>query len=200
MFDEQKPSEHELAPELIGLEQHLRSLTPAAPHIDRDRLMFAAGVAAATEPGRDGRAIYLADQSWTRRRIWPVATAMMTAATLLLATMLVWQNRSQSVARLTTNPQPAIEVVSAPSTADGNQFNRVATRAVWSTIPNASSGYLGIRYIALTRDVDDFLPDFQSSGGNRDRSSDDDRTEPATAHNLLDEFLPVPTQSNHSRS
>ena len=46
MYDEQESREHELAPELAALERQLRGMTPAAPRVDRDRLMFAAGQAA----------------------------------------------------------------------------------------------------------------------------------------------------------
>ena len=43
MFDEHEPAEFELAPDLAALERQLPRLTPAAPRIDRDRLMFEAG-------------------------------------------------------------------------------------------------------------------------------------------------------------
>src|SRR3954453_7756406 len=103
MYDEQKPREPEIAPELRALERQLRRMTPAAPLVDRDRLMFAAGQAAVSADARqDGHAAYdragrplrTARPSWAARRFWPAATFTMTAATLLLATMLVWQRQT----------------------------------------------------------------------------------------------------------
>lgn len=48
MFDEHEGKRRELSAELAALERQLASLTLAAPQIDRDRLMFAAGQAAAS--------------------------------------------------------------------------------------------------------------------------------------------------------
>src|SRR5262245_23404099 len=100
MFDEQEPDEFELAPELLVFRQELDKLQPAAPRIDRDQLMWNAGRAAA-RTGQDGRDIHIAGPSWAgrfRRHIWPAATATMTAATLLLSAMLLWQRSPHSVA------------------------------------------------------------------------------------------------------
>ncbi len=53
MFDEHEPAEFKIAADLSAVERQLARLTPAAPRIDRDRLMFEAGRAAeraASEP------------------------------------------------------------------------------------------------------------------------------------------------------
>ena len=43
MFDEHESAEFKLTPDLAAMERQLARLTPAAPRIDRDRLMFNAG-------------------------------------------------------------------------------------------------------------------------------------------------------------
>ena len=47
MFDKHQQDERELAADLAAVEKQLAGLTPAVPRVDRDRLMFAAGRAAA---------------------------------------------------------------------------------------------------------------------------------------------------------
>ena len=120
MYDEQESREHEIAPELAALERQLRGMTPAAPRVDRDQLMFAAGQAAGVgrKPARmaglcmiaPADRCYIAGPSWAARRFWPAATFTMTAATLLLATMLVWQRQSLQVASQGVTPVSAIQI------------------------------------------------------------------------------------------
>jgi hypothetical protein len=211
MHDEQKSREQELAAELVALERQLRGMTPTPPRVDRDCLMFAAGQAAGAasqaEPGQYGRAMYdesgrplhIAGPSWTAHRFWPAATFAMTAATLLLGTMLVWQNRSQSVPQLTASPQPTAKLVGPSRSEEADQVNRFAIRNVWSTSPPASSGYLGIRYVALTRGSSDFPPEYESPNDDSDLPAGSD-AKPATARRLLDELLPAHSHSHSSRS
>jgi hypothetical protein len=59
------------APELTALEEALRRLAPAPAALDRDRLLFRAGQAAAP-----------------RRWFWPAATAVSTATASVLAVLL----------------------------------------------------------------------------------------------------------------
>ncbi|HVT28560.1 MAG TPA: hypothetical protein VHE81_11155 [Lacipirellulaceae bacterium] len=197
MFDEQRPKEFELAPDLAALEAKLRGLTPATPQIDRDRLMFAAGragVSRRTWPG------YIAGPSWSGRWYWPAATATMAAAMLLLATMLVWQNSSPPpnagnlglASNAKTGPFPT-DV--APSAVD----SALPPTLIWNSAPSSTSGYLAMRYIALTQGVG-ALPDPSASSGGRDSSADSESAKPATARNLLDELLPSITRSAQSRS
>ena len=103
MHDEQESHEHPLPAELAALERHLAALTPAAPRVDRDRLMFAAGRASAMAGGSPSVARPQPPTVW----LWPAATALMTAATILLATMLVWQR--DEAEPLASNPQ-AVDV------------------------------------------------------------------------------------------
>jgi hypothetical protein len=201
MYDEQKSREPEIAPELIALERHLRGMTPAVPRIDRDQMMFAAGQAAgaatATEPGRDGRAMYdragrplhIAGPSWAGRRFWPAATFTMTAATLLLATIFVWQRQSFQVAShgneqlpttIAVSAQPHMGMADSPVRSEASPFVSPAFQQA------ARNGYLSIRYAALTRGVDAWRPSSQPSAGD----GDSDNETPRTQRKMLEELLP----------
>jgi hypothetical protein len=158
MYDEQKPREHELAPELVALERRLLGMTPAAPRIDRDRMMFAAGQAAGA--GQDGtatfdradRSLYLAGASWAGR-FWPAATFTMAAATLLLASILVWQNRWQPMTQQPAPIEPTVIANNNSHDLNADEPARSGARNTWQSIPSVNSGYLGVRYVALTRGV-----------------------------------------------
>jgi hypothetical protein len=209
MYDEQKSREHELAPELVALERQLRGMSPAAPRIDRDRLMFAAGQAAGAESVAEsgqhrramyddaGRPLYLGSASWASRQFWPAATFTMTAATLLLATMLVWQNRPQPFAQQLVPMQPAVEVNSGSHDFVVDRPSQLALRNRWASIPSEKSGYLGIRYVALTQGVGALSSDFQSPKSG-DELPSSDHAEPTTRRGLLNEFLPETHPSNSS--
>jgi hypothetical protein len=210
MHDEQKSREPERAPELIALERQLRGMSPAAPRIDRDRLMFAAGEAAgaasAAEPGQDGRTmfdetgrpVYIAGPSWAGRRFWPAATVTMTAATLLLAAMLVSQRQALQVASQGAAQLPTtVPVSEQPNVAIAHSPGQLAISTLGSpAFLQSSSGYLGVRYVALRRGVDALEPTFQATTGDRDSSSD----KPRTQRNILDELLPSPRRAMNPRS
>ncbi len=150
MFDEHRPDEIELTLELAAMEARLRRLTPVTPRVDRDRLMFEAGRAierCANEPS-PAPSLLGRGNSW----FWPAATAMMTAATLLLATMLVWQNHStQPIATNSvfassarTNPPPKnLE----PPAAD----SALPQTLTWNSAPPITSGYLAMRATSRSR-------------------------------------------------
>jgi len=195
MFDKQDRHESELTRELAAVESQLRHLTPTAPRIDRDRFMFEAG-RAAVRPEWPG---YIAGPSWAgpRAQFWPTATALMTAASLLLATMLVWQNWPRSAVQPAANPQ-ASDVAHAARNRPGGQKHEFASRDIWPTMP-ASSGYLGIRYIALTKGVAAIPSDFSSSTEPSNRS-EEGKLKPMTARGLLHEMMPAPSGSNPTRS
>ncbi len=206
MYDQQPPSEQELTPELAALERQLRGMKPTAPRVDRDRLMYAAGQAAAATsavPGRDGRAIYdphIADPSWVGRpwaspRFWQATTCLMTAATLLLATMLVWQRHSQSAVEPTI--AQTMMAPNANTTLPDPALGETYPITTWNTsfpIPSANSGYLAARYVALTRGLDALSPALQSDQADP-ASPPRSRTQPLTPRGTLDDFLP-----NSSRS
>jgi hypothetical protein len=216
MFDEQKPGEQHLAPELVALERQLLGLTPALPRIDRDRLMFEAGRASALtasativtanepspSPSLQGRGIETAatqrvagHHGW----FWPAATALATAASLLLATMLVFQNHSQFVAQQSNTP---------PAPNESNNITQVSkdlpaeqfARRDWSMKPVLNDGYLGIRYIAVTAGIGALPENFQSAATVREVPDKNKPSEPATVRNLMKELLPAATLSNPSRS
>jgi hypothetical protein len=207
MYDEQESREHELAPELAALERQLRRAMPAPPRVDRDRMMFAAGQAAAwRESGRGGRAmydregrpLYVALSSRAANRVWPAATFTMTAATLLLATMLVWQNRRQPLAEQPVPVQPTIVAKNESHDVVMERPWRLAPRSAWAAIPSTNSGYLGIRYVALTRGIGALSPELESPNG--DDLPSRGHVELTTQRGLLHEFLPTSHPSNPSRS
>ena len=146
MFNEQESNEFRLPADLAALAAQLTGLTAAAPRIDRDRLMFEAGQAAGSrsELRRANSELLL------RSRFWPMATAAMTAATVLLAATLAWQS---PWVRGSVKPQ-VVEVVAAVNieAKDTNQF--AAYPVTWLGNDRTPPGYLGIRYVALTRGVD----------------------------------------------
>jgi hypothetical protein len=197
MFDKHRPEEIELTAALAAFEARLRGLTPVTPRVDRDRLMFAAGAAAASRRTSPGN---MAKRIGSRRWGWPAATAMMTAATLLLATMLVWQNhspqRSGSIASLASPSAVKAHRKDVEVSADDSALPPTLMR---NAVPPRTSGYLETRYIALTRGVG-ALSEFSTSNDGHDLPDGGPTAKPATARNLLDELLPRFTQSKQSRS
>ncbi|HEX3599287.1 MAG TPA: hypothetical protein VHU84_04045 [Lacipirellulaceae bacterium] len=193
MFDEHEPAEPELTPDLKAIEGKLARLLPASARVDRDRLMFEAGRAAA-RPERPG---YIAEPSRLGGRMWPAATMLMTAASLLLAVSLVWQRRSFEVA-LQERPQAVsvgqvaeprpVEAVSAKARQD------LATEA-WMALGQPANGYLGIRYAALTRGVNS-IETGPSNLGVADPAGELDQTQ----RDILNELLPSAKNKKHSRS
>jgi hypothetical protein len=207
MYDEQKSREPEIAPELASLERQLRGIAPTAPRVDRDRLMFAAGQAAATAgTGQDGRAVddgagrrlHIAGASWVARRFWPAATFTMTAATLLLTTMLVWQRQTNQIALQSYAAPPSINLVSeqprekippSPGQSTTSSFGSLAFQ-------RPSSGDLGIRYVALMRGMSAWESSSQASIDDADSSND-----PApTQRKMLEELLPPSRHQMNPRS
>jgi hypothetical protein len=196
MYDEQKPREPEIAPELIALERQLRGMTPAAPKIDRDRMMFAAGQAAAsTEPSHEVR---IAGPSLPANRFWPAATFTMTAATLLLATMLVWQRQAYQLAsKGDASPPSTNQASEQPREAIAPSPVQFATSTLGlRAFQHPTSGYLGIRYVALTRGVGALEPSSQASTDDVNSSNDT----PQTQRNMLEELLPSPRHQMNPRS
>jgi hypothetical protein len=210
MYDEQESREPEIAPELIALERQLRGISPAAPRIDRDRLMFAAGEAAGTastsEAGQDGRAMYdragrplQIGPSWAGRQFWPAVAVTMSAATLLLAATVVWQRQTSQVASqdatqlpttVAVSEQPPIALANLPG---GSRIFPLGSPAFQQA---SNNGYLSVRYVALRRDVDALEQTFQATTGDRDSSSE----KPRTQRNMLEELLPSSRHAMNPRS
>ena len=193
MFDEREPAEPEMTPDLKAIEGRLARLVPSGARVDRDRLMYEAGKAAA-QPNRPG---YLAKPSWLGARVWQVGTGLMTAASLMLATMLVWQQQAFEVAMEKQKlAPPVVQVARQPSDPGLEEDVRldfaVANR---SALRQASNGYLGIRYAALTRGVNEM----ETEGRNLDSVDSPNAVEP-TQRDLLHELLPSTTNKTHSRT
>jgi hypothetical protein len=191
MLDEQSSEEFQLPAELAALEKQLAGFTPAAARVDRDRLMFAAGRAAIAGYSRPRWPGYIVEPSWLGSRFWPAATAMMTAATILLAATLLLQH---DVDRIAAKPQAASDVDTtdnafgdAPESNNNNEFVRFdASHSAWPWSARPTSGYLGLRYVALTQGVGAIgIRPAATSGVS------DEPPPPATARELLEELLPA---------
>lgn len=209
MSDKHQSDRYPLPPELAAVEKQLAGLGPAAPRVDRDRLMFEAGRAAAEaelsrvepvtrvepspSPSRKGRGV----AGW----FWPAATATMTAATILLSVMLARQDRQLRAVQLagvqndhTTTEAP----MAAPSIERGNDDSLMlsASRDLWALQDGPTSGYLGVRRVALTQGIDalagNLRPAVIGPGG------DDASSQPPTARELLNEMLPKRSPSRSS--
>jgi hypothetical protein len=210
MQDEQRSREPEIAPELNALEKQLRRMTLATPRIERDRLMYAAGQAAGASSseafGRDGwvtydntgRPRYIAGPSSAGRRFWQVTTYTMSAAALFLATMLLWQGHRTPLAQQQSPARP-VDAIPTLRDSDLDSPPRFATRNNWPSIPSIDSGYLGVRYVALTRGVGALSPDSRSDDGNEETPAIRG-TEPSTPRAILNELLPATRRLNSSRS
>jgi hypothetical protein len=206
MFDEHEPAEFKIAADMSAVERQLARLTPAAPRIDRDRLMFEAGRAAeraASVPSpapalrtKESSITAMLRIAGTRHQFWPAATAMMSAASVLLATMLVWQRQALQLAAQPGAPPivatPAIDPPRAPQSSA--RPNYVAT--TWPALVQPSSGYLGVRYIALTRGVNAIEPSFSAANGGLDPSDD---LQPSQ-RKMLNELLPSVRNESTPRS
>ena len=146
MFGKQESNEFRIPAELAALEKQLAGLRAAPVRVDRDRVMFEAGRAAGARIEERGSR----SESLLRSRFWPMATATMTAATVLLAAMLLWPTAWRGVGA----KPPAMEVVATANIA-AQVANPVAAYPVtWTGYDRTPPGYLGIRYVALTRGVD----------------------------------------------
>jgi hypothetical protein len=185
MFDEQESDEFRLPAELAATERKLASLMIAPLRVDRDRLMFEAGRAATTRGEERGARSELTQRRW----FWPAATAMMTAATVMLAAMLVrhsdWRGdeakpQAVDVAASTNN-----SVERSPTNDVGNADGVAKYPAIWMWMDRTPPGYLGIRYVALTRGVDALAHEFCEAREDAGESSP-----PIDARQLLQELLP----------
>jgi hypothetical protein len=116
----------------------------------------------------------------------------MTAATLLLATLLVWQRGAVLVVEEEAKPQAALARVDDRA---GAARSEISTSG-WFALQQPASGYLGVRYIALTRGVGALEPSVRAATGDRDSSSD----LPRTQRDMLEELLPSSQRAMNPRS
>ena len=202
MSDERETSKFALTSELAALEQHLAKVELLPPRLDRDLLMFAAGRAAErTTIQREvaGRLPEAASVASVRDWIWPAATAVTTAASIILGMMLFRNVQTNSLALKSYEPHASGEPVVVRA---GEDFREVARlehpRNTSLHAPSFTSGYLNMRHIALTRGASASSLDFRSSAGDSISDGHSLWNEPSTARELLDELLPVRTRAGNT--
>lgn len=184
MSDQNESERYELPAELATLEKNVAVMLPAMPRVDRDQLMFAAGMVRGERRGARGR-------NW----LWPTATALATAASLLLAVALWRQTSSPNGPKRVIAIQPAVNPQSAE--LDEVIVDRF-TAAPWSDLTN--SGYLGLRNIALARGVGALPQEPQFAGAQSQRSQSAAPYAPTTSRDLLKELLPEDARGSEPRS
>jgi hypothetical protein len=180
MSDRNESERYELPSELAALEKSLAGMMPVMPRVDRDQLMFAAGMARSEVRGaRSGK--------W----FWPAATA----ASVMLAVALWRQTPSPNGPKSVIANQPAVNT--QPAELDEVIVNRFAA-APWSDLTN--SGYLGLRNTALARGIGALPQEPQFAGAQDQRSQGVAPYVPATSRDLLKEFLPKDASGAEPRS
>ena len=143
--------EHEPA-ELAAVEQALGSVVPTPPRIDRDRLMFLAGVASAT-PGSAGASPSPIGPTQARTWLWPASTAALAATSLALALALIL--RPDRPERIVYVDRPATSPISPPAPRTSAQPTltiAVAGRQQPSDLP--ANNYVRSRDVALRLGLD----------------------------------------------
>lgn len=141
--------EHENQNRLSPLEQTLGGFVPAAPRVDRDRLMFLAGQASAGPSVVGSRSV--GGRSW----YWPASSAVLAATSLALAIALVTRPAPQPLIVQVPAPAPVqpSEAVPAPVTP---REPAPAPRqwALTAAQPAAGESYVKSRELALRMGLD----------------------------------------------
>lgn len=166
-------SDHsEIPDDLKHVEQSLAAMSPRPPQVDRDRLMFLAGAAAAGNqgPGASGQTPLMVAQrsSW----LWPAATAALGATSLALAVALVVRTSAPPQIVYVDRPAPPIVQAAATpgpvqeSTAPAEQIAAApAARVQRNELPQIPvNNYVRARDVALRMGLD-ALGGPRSSGG-----------------------------------
>jgi len=175
------------------LEQALAGLTPAAPEIDRDALMYQAGYAAARGLTTPRRTV----------RFWQGSTALMTAASVALAVALWERPTPEPVPQLVEAPAvaPSIEAVAAsePPAPETNAAPLIQPASLPVIDPlllaDPTKNYLALRAVVLRRGVDAWPVERGMSPAGPPRSSP---SRPSTVRGLMEEFLPPPPEAKRS--
>jgi hypothetical protein len=196
MLDEREPAEPELTPDLKAIEGKLARLVPAGARVDRDRLMYEAGRAATVavnepfpSPSLQGRG-----SVW----VWRGVSAFMTAASLMLGTMLVWQRHSFEMALQQQN-QPVIapQLASVQQPAGSPRLAPPDIRtANWIALRQPATGYLGVRFTALTRGVDAIDSDGREGSSSGASGQQIERSQ----RDIMNDFFPSAKRDSHPRS
>jgi len=179
MFDETEAGKFPLAPDLAALQHQLVKLELAPPRLDRDALMFAAGRAAGLQQSAMPNIRHRA--GW----LWPAATALMTAASLLLAATLLHQSQPREGAQQVAKPQEA--VAERVEVAEVRRLR--SDDAAMLSMPRATSGYLGLRHLALTQGVAALETERLMANGRGTGLDAPSRPAPANARDLFNELL-----------
>lgn len=174
-------------PELRIVEQALAGLAPAAPRIDRDRLMFLAGQASSgREPRADANLAKtrpIGKLSHPARLLWPATSAALAATSLALAIALV--NRPAPAERIVYRDREVIVADAAPSlpvtTPPLTKGPPKALSTASATLP--ADNYVRTRDLALRLGLDAL--------GNAPRGGGDRETPTPTARSLLESLLPA---------
>jgi hypothetical protein len=164
-------SEDRVNDELASFEAALESLRPAPSCIDRDRLMFLAGRAAAA----DRMVGTAAGPTGPRfRLLWPAATAVSLLVAVALGTLLAMRGPRQPVTRA-PSPRPGIHRPGNPgpdalepsvSGADGTLWPALAATTP-AELSAGRNSYLALRRAVLREGVD-ALPVPKSSSAAKD--------------------------------
>jgi hypothetical protein len=149
---------YESPDELKPLERQLAALAPAGPRIERDRLMFLAGVASASPSGElEPRGTVALP-----RRMWPVATGAFAATSLALLVALFTRPAPQpQVVYVPAAPAPDNRVLPAHSpTEQPAEQSTVSAAPAERELPSpvirsyATENYLRTRDVALRLGLD----------------------------------------------
>lgn len=180
------------------VESLLASFVPAAPAVDRDRLMFEAGWQAALASLEN----LPARQSKLSRYAWPAATALATAASVMLAVMLVRQpEQVENVAQMAPREEvQEVTVDPAPPTPEPEAIDEARLVASPPALPwpfrsvsLAGDNYLAVRSAVLETGLSALRPSEPTM-----TSSDDTVRPPVTMRSLMDEYLPTSRATSDS--
>ena len=191
--------ETRLKPELKNLEASLARLTPEPATINRDELMYQSGWAAAMASlGHEQDGVGLRE---TPRRnpawIWPVSSALVAAATLLLAVMLMNQLKQAPVSAGRQIEPGDITMKAGDTRANSEIVSRVVPPSelnsrtdeidVVDKVFNLPSGRILRSGLTLQRELS---ADGSESPIVRNSNRVNNSKPPATQWQLMDELLP----------
>jgi hypothetical protein len=168
--------------ELKSFEAQLGALAPAAARLNRDRVMYLAGAAAAevrargNDPAVGAPAVAVApphDFVDVKSTIWPIATAALALLSIGLATRLAWQDRQSPAVGSTRSAADSVRAADGGSHSDRSQIANVVPIETTGSIPAAgdSASYLVLREKALRLGVDS-LDEPAAASGSAKRAPD----------------------------
>jgi len=139
-------SEERVRQDLTGVEAALSSLRPTPTGVDRDRLMYLAGRAAA------GSLDSPRPRGWW---VWPSATAASLLLAVTFATM--WHARGEPMVVYRDRPVAAPQPAERPGVATEEEVESASPRKEWRT------DYLRLRRLVLTDGIDAAIPQSRST-------------------------------------